>query len=104
MRELGAAHEAGHREAGESAGRVLDELIVVDGAPGGAARGIVEGALAAGLAPARIAVAADVAEAVGATLARLRPGDVVLVKASRGVELERVVDGLLAGLAAEARA
>ena len=104
MRELGAAHEAGHREAGESAGRVLDELIVVDGAPGGAARGIVEGALAAGLAPARIAVAADVAEAVGATLARLRPGDVVLVKASRGVELERVVDGHLDGLAAEARA
>jgi UDP-N-acetylmuramoyl-tripeptide--D-alanyl-D-alanine ligase len=98
MRELGEASDPGHREAGEAAGRVLAELVVVDGAPGGAARGILEGALAAGLAPDRVTAVPDADAAVAAVLARLAPGDVVLVKASRGVELERAVDGLLAAL------
>ena len=44
-------------------------------------------------------IVVDTAEtAVGVLRRRLRPGDVVLVKASRGVELERVVDGLVAAL------
>ncbi len=98
MRELGAAHDAGHRDVGEAAGRMVAELVVVDGAPGGAARAIVEGALAAGLAADRVVAVADPAAALEALLPRLEPGDVVLVKASRGVELERVVDGLLAAL------
>ena len=98
MRELGDAHEAGHLEVGEAAGRLLAELVVVDGAPGGAARGIVEGALAAGMTRAAIIAAPDAAAAVASLLPRLLAGDVVLVKASRGVELERVVDGLLAAL------
>ncbi len=50
MRELGTAHDAGHLEAGEAAGAMLDRLVVVDGGPDGEAAGIVEGALAAGLA------------------------------------------------------
>jgi UDP-N-acetylmuramoyl-tripeptide--D-alanyl-D-alanine ligase len=98
MRELGDAHDAGHREVGEAAGRALAELVVVDGGPGGAARGIIEGALAAGLSPEHAVAVADPAAAVDVLLPRLAPGDVVLVKASRGVELERVVDGLLAAL------
>jgi UDP-N-acetylmuramoyl-tripeptide--D-alanyl-D-alanine ligase len=98
MRELGDAHDAGHREVGEAAGRVLAELVVVDGGPGGAARGILEGALAVGLAPGSAVAVADPASAVDAVLPRLVRGDVVLVKASRGVELERVVEGLLAAL------
>ena len=40
----------------------------------------------------------DAVDAVPAALAIVRPGDAVLVKASRGVELERVVDGLVAAL------
>jgi UDP-N-acetylmuramoyl-tripeptide--D-alanyl-D-alanine ligase len=98
MRELGDAHDAGHREVGEAAGATLAELVVVDGAPGGAARGIVEGALAAGLAPDHVTAVPDAAAAVAALVPRLADGDVVLVKASRGVELEHVVDGLLAAL------
>jgi UDP-N-acetylmuramoyl-tripeptide--D-alanyl-D-alanine ligase len=94
MRELGAAHAEGHRRVGEVAGDVLDLLVVVAGGPGEAAEEIVTGARAAGLAPDRLLVVPDAASAVEVLLGRLAPGDVVLVKASRGVELERVVDGL----------
>ncbi len=100
MRELGDAHEAGHREVGAAAAD-LDLLVVVDGAPGGAAAGIAEGARAAGLAPQRILTATDAADAVGKLRAAAAEGDVVLVKASRGVELERVVDGLVDALGPE---
>jgi UDP-N-acetylmuramoyl-tripeptide--D-alanyl-D-alanine ligase len=98
MRELGAAHDAGHREVGEAAGATVDLLVVVEGAPGAAAAGIAEGALAAGLAPDRVIAVPDADAAVAALTPRLAPGDVVLVKASRGVELERVVEGLVAAL------
>jgi UDP-N-acetylmuramoyl-tripeptide--D-alanyl-D-alanine ligase len=95
MRELGDQHEAGHRDVGAAAAG-LDLLVVVDGGPGGAAAGIADGARDAGLAPERIVVAADAVDAVGKVRAHASAGDVVLVKASRGVELERVVDGLAA--------
>ncbi len=98
LRELGSAHDAGHREVGEAAGGALDLLVVVDGGPGGAAEGIVTGALASGLAPDRVLAVPDAAAAVECLGGRLVPGDVVLVKASRGVELERVVDGLVEAL------
>ncbi len=90
MLELGEASEDGHRTVGEAAARTVDWLVVVgrDAAP------IAEGALDAGMDPAQITTAPD-AEAVVATLPpRLRKGDVVLVKASRGIGLDRVVDGV----------
>jgi UDP-N-acetylmuramoyl-tripeptide--D-alanyl-D-alanine ligase len=93
MRELGDAHETAHREVGAAASG-LDLLIVVDGGPGGAAAGITDGARDAGLAPERILVASDVPDAVRLARVATAAGDVILVKASRGVELERVVDGL----------
>ena len=95
LRELGSAHAGGHREVGEVAGDTLDLLVVVDGGPGGAAEGIAQGARAAGLAPDRVIAVPDAAAAVDVLRDRLAPGDVVLVKASRGVALERVVDGLV---------
>jgi UDP-N-acetylmuramoyl-tripeptide--D-alanyl-D-alanine ligase len=98
MRELGTAHDAGHREVGELAGETLDLLVVVDGGPGGGAAGIVDGARAAGLAPDRVIAVEDAIAAVEMLRPRLAPGDVVLVKASRGVELERVVEGLVEAL------
>jgi UDP-N-acetylmuramyl pentapeptide synthase len=97
MRELGEAHDAGHPEVGEAAAMTLDVLVVVDGAPGGAAAGIVAGALAAGMAPERVITAADAPSAVDVVLAVVAAGDVVLVR-PRGVELERVVDALVEAL------
>jgi UDP-N-acetylmuramoyl-tripeptide--D-alanyl-D-alanine ligase len=98
MRELGDVHDAGHRSVGEAAGGLLDLLVVVDGASGGAAAGIVDGALAAGMDPRQVVTVPDAATAAVAALARLLPGDCVLVKASRGVELERTVEALVNGL------
>ena len=94
MRELGDGHEAGHRLSGAAAAAVVDRLVVV----GDEAAGIVAGARAAGLAPDAIALAADRDAARDLLLAELRPGDVVLVKASRGVELDILVDQLRVGL------
>lgn len=90
MLELGDASEEGHRAVGEAAARTVDWLVVV----GRAAAPIAEGAVDAGMDPARVSVVPD-QDAVVATLPpRLRAGDVVLVKASRGIGLDRLVDGL----------
>jgi UDP-N-acetylmuramoyl-tripeptide--D-alanyl-D-alanine ligase len=92
MLELGDGHEAGHVAVGEVAGHVADLLVVV----GPGAFGIVEGAMAAGLAPERILHVDDAAEALDALRPRLRDRDVVLVKGSRGIGLDAVVAGLRA--------
>lgn len=87
MLELGPGHEAGHRSVGEAAATVVDLLIVV----GHDARGIIDGAVEAGLDRARIHHSVDVETAMDALRPRLRDGDIVLVKASRGLGLERLV-------------
>jgi len=95
MRELGAAHDEGHRAVGAAAARVTAELVVV----GPAAAGIAAGAVAAGLDRRRVHAVTDRDEAVDLLRRLLRPGDAVLVKASRAAALEVVVDALRAGVA-----
>jgi UDP-N-acetylmuramoyl-tripeptide--D-alanyl-D-alanine ligase len=90
MLELGDAHEAGHYAVGEAAGHIADVLVVV----GRDAGGIVAGALDAGIDPTKVHVTADADAALDALRPRLRDGDVVLVKASRGIGLDRLVDTL----------
>ena len=90
MLELGAESEAGHLEVGRVAGRVADVLVVV----GVEAGGIVEGAIESGLEPGRILHVEDAEAAHEVLRPRLGPGDVVLVKASRGIALDRLVDAL----------
>ena len=87
MRELGEAHERGHREVGEAAAGLVDELIVV----GQAASGIAAGAASLGSA---VAQAPDRDAALAILRRRLQPGDAVLVKASRGAELDLIVEAL----------
>ena len=92
MLELGDVSHDGHVVVGEAAARATDWLVVV----GQAAAGIVEGALAAGMDRAQVRLVADGAAAVEYLAPRLREGDVVLLKASRGIELDHVVDALAA--------
>lgn len=101
MRELGEGHEAGHREVGLAAGRAVDLLVVVDGGIGGAAQAIVDGARAAGLDFGAVVPVPDAAAVAPLLRGRIGPGDVVLVKASNGVELWHVVDDLVAMLGGE---
>jgi UDP-N-acetylmuramoyl-tripeptide--D-alanyl-D-alanine ligase len=92
MLELGDATDEGHHEVGEAAGRTLDWLMVVGAGAG--ATGIADGAEAAGLDRSVIHRVRDADAALAALPPRLRDGDVVLVKASRGIGLDAVVDGL----------
>ncbi len=96
MLELGDAHAESHRVVGEAAGRGVTELVVV----GDGARGIADGAVAAGLAVSHVHRVSDRAAAIEILRAILRPGDAVLVKASRGAALESIVDALRTGIPA----
>lgn len=88
MLELGATAAALHREIGEAAGAAADIVIAVGG------EAAAELARAAGPSACHVA---DAATALNRVSALLRPGDTVLVKGSRGIALDGVVDGLLAG-------
>ncbi len=91
MLELGDDHEDGHRRVGEAAAGIVDRLLVV----GKGATGIARAARSAGLADVR--QVADRASALD-ELRDIRPGDVVLLKASRGIGLDVLVDELVAAL------
>ncbi len=92
MLELGDAHEDGHRAVGDAAGRTAALLVVVGSAVGA----IATAAADAGLAPDRIFVVPDAASALEVLRPRLRDGDVVLVKGSRGIGLDALVEALRA--------
>ena len=88
MRELGDNAEALHRELGRQAAAAASQVYAVQGA----ARWIVEEALAAGM-DASAAKFFDDAESAGEALAGLlQPGDTVLFKGSRGVGLEAALE------------
>jgi UDP-N-acetylmuramoyl-tripeptide--D-alanyl-D-alanine ligase len=88
MRELGAAEEEGHRQVGERAAACAGLVLVV----GERARPLYEAALAAGT-EARFFNAPE--DALPVLRDELKSGDHVLVKASRAVALETVVDALV---------
>jgi UDP-N-acetylmuramoyl-tripeptide--D-alanyl-D-alanine ligase len=91
MYELGDLAQEAHRHAGERAAAACDLLIAVGGADAGL---IAAGAREAGLADGLIHVAEDADHAADLLRSVLRSGDVVLVKASRGVGLDRTVAAL----------
>ena len=89
MLELGAHTGPAHHNIGGLAAEAGLALLVTVGPH---ARGIAEGALAAGLAAHRVVAVADAAEAAATLRWRLRDGDFVLLKGSRGVHLEKVLE------------
>lgn len=92
MGELGNLSELAHLELGEfAAGLGLDALVVA----GRKARRIGEGARAAGMLSSDIRPCATPEEALEVLDDILEAGDVVLVKASRAMRLEAVVEGLV---------
>ena len=84
MLELGPESEALHRSVGTGAARSVDLLIPL----GEGARPIVDGALAAGIAPERVRALPDFDAALEVLPTLLRSGDVVLFKASRGLGMD----------------
>jgi UDP-N-acetylmuramoyl-tripeptide--D-alanyl-D-alanine ligase len=91
MAELGPIAGGEHeRVGGLAAGLGVDALVIV----GEDARRIAVGAEREGFEPERITVCDTIEDAVQAVRALSRPGDLVLVKASRVDRLERVVDAL----------
>jgi UDP-N-acetylmuramoyl-tripeptide--D-alanyl-D-alanine ligase len=93
MGELGTEAAAAHRAAGSLAAELgVDHLYAV----GSQAALVADGARAAGLADGRIHAYADWEPAAEAIAKGLRPGDRVLVKGSRSMRMERIVERIAA--------
>lgn len=89
MRELGQLSRSEHERMGRALGATGARALI---AVGGDARFFVEACPPEGP---EAAFAGDAAMALPLVLQTVRPGDVILVKASRGVGAERVVHGLI---------
>jgi UDP-N-acetylmuramoyl-tripeptide--D-alanyl-D-alanine ligase len=90
MRELGAVAESEHRAVGRHAATLGARSLI---AVGGLAELVAREAQQAGL---HARFVAEAGEGAKLALDEVRPGDVVLVKGSRGVRTERVAQALLA--------
>ncbi len=97
MLELGEHATRLHDESGAAAAAVgLDLLVAVGGAP---ARAMADAAIRAGMPTGAVLHVASSADAVERALQRIRPGDLVLVKGSRGIGTDVVVERLKAEFA-----
>ena len=99
MLELGRAERAEHEALGRfaAAGRWAGVAVAPwkpAGTPDAAAQALAEGARAAGFPAEKWCAAAGPAEAAAWLRERLRPGDALLLKASRGVRIEQVLEEL----------
>jgi UDP-N-acetylmuramoyl-tripeptide--D-alanyl-D-alanine ligase len=91
MLELGPLAPELHHQIGVEAARAGIDLVVLVGA---LSRACAAGALEGGLAPERVLHCADTAEAAARVPALLAPGDLVLLKASRGMAFESIVNAI----------
>lgn len=90
MLELGDAEMQAHRVVGRRAADVADTLITV----GARARIIGHEALSVGLSPAQVHMVDDAPAAVPVLEDLIQPGDVILIKGSLGMSMDRIVTAL----------
>ena len=93
MLELGPGSQQMHHEVGAFLAREGIGQLVACGLLG---RELAEGARRAGMPANRITELSDAAAAGAHLTSMVRHGDVVLVKASRGMRMEQVVEGVAA--------
>ena len=90
MLELGEYEERGHRMVGVRVAAVADELVTV----GKRARWIAEEAILSGLAKSKVTKLDDKDKAIKYLQEIVGGGDVVLIKGSRSMEMDRIVTAL----------
>ena len=93
MLELGEWSEEAHKEVGVYASAGKTDLIIT---VGDAAAHIAEGAVGAGFNPDRTVTLKDNCEAIRYLRDAAGPGDAILVKGSRGMKMEEIVNALTA--------
>jgi UDP-N-acetylmuramoyl-tripeptide--D-alanyl-D-alanine ligase len=95
MRELGRFAQSEHRDLGQYLADLAPSLVI---AFGGHAERVIEAPARAGI---EAVAVADAPAAADVALGRRRAGDVILVKASRSLRAERIVQALAAGASPE---
>jgi UDP-N-acetylmuramoyl-tripeptide--D-alanyl-D-alanine ligase len=93
MLELGEYEDEGHRMVGLRAIDAADVLVTV----GELGRAMAQEALNNGMAPERVQVCAGNEEATAYLTAIVQPGDMILIKGSRGLHMEDIVNALVLG-------
>jgi len=90
MLELGDFEVEGHCKVGRRAADVVAKLITV----GPKARTIGEEALRSGMDPQDVEILENNEEVIQALSAMVQPGDIILIKGSRGLQMEQIVMAL----------
>jgi UDP-N-acetylmuramoyl-tripeptide--D-alanyl-D-alanine ligase len=94
MLELGPEAPDFHRRVGEQVAAVGAAALI---AVGPNARWYLDGAAAGGMAPGSMTVVSSNDAAIPVVRQTVQRGDLVLIKGSRGIEMERIVDALKSG-------
>ena len=89
MLELGGEAEKYHEKLGQSLANFNFELALLVGPLSSA---VIEGALKAGIDRGKLIGFADSSAAASAALNILKNGDLVYIKGSRGIALEKIID------------
>jgi UDP-N-acetylmuramoyl-tripeptide--D-alanyl-D-alanine ligase len=92
MLELGEASQAFHTELGKEVVKTADILITV----GNFSQAIIDGALSNGMNPDNLSACQGNQEALTKLIDILKPKDTILIKGSRAMHLEEIVQGIIA--------
>jgi UDP-N-acetylmuramoyl-tripeptide--D-alanyl-D-alanine ligase len=92
MLELGDFSEEAHQQLGEKVEELSIDLLITLGEKGSL---VAESAIRHGFEPMRAKVTESHSEAISVLEGTIREGDRILVKGSRGMAMEKIVEGLI---------